>query len=71
MGPTEIMAERENIYKLLAQTTKENMSKAISKVCDILSPSPSYYKKSPEKVKNMRFLEIFCKFDLFKSDTHI
>jgi hypothetical protein len=31
MGPTEIIAERENIYKLLAQTTKENMSKAISK----------------------------------------
>ncbi|KAI1712468.1 [F-actin]-methionine sulfoxide oxidase MICAL3 [Ditylenchus destructor] len=29
-GPTEIIAERENIYKFLAQTTKENMCKQIS-----------------------------------------
>lgn len=31
-GPTEIIAERENVYKLLAQTTKENMCKYINKV---------------------------------------
>ncbi|WKX93565.1 hypothetical protein Q1695_011104 [Nippostrongylus brasiliensis] len=30
-GPLEIIAERESIYRLLAQVTKDNMNKAISK----------------------------------------
>lgn len=39
-GPTEILAERENVYKLLAQTTKENMCKSIAKVLTSHSLTP-------------------------------
>lgn len=31
-GPLEMIADRESIYKLLAQVTKDNMHKAIQKV---------------------------------------
>ena len=31
-GPTEILAERENVHKLLPQTTRDNMHRSLDKV---------------------------------------